>query len=71
MWVSFLTAAPMMSLPLREEKNPLESREDLARGDATQAAILTKPRQRKLQAMVAKASSDGGEGFRQGKSDHT
>ena len=27
-----------------EEKNTLESREDLARGEVAQAAILTKPR---------------------------
>ena len=46
---------------LVEEKNTLESREDLARGKATQAAILTKPRRRKLQAMATKASGDGGE----------
>ena len=39
----------------------LESKEDLARGEATQAVILTKPRQRKLQAIAAKASGDGGE----------
>ena len=39
----------------------LESKEDLARGEATQAVILTKRRQRKLQAIAAKASGDGGE----------
>ena len=38
-----VAAAPM------EEKNTLESREDLARGKATQAVILTKPRRWKLQ----------------------
>ena len=42
-----------------EEKNTLESREDLARGKATQATILTKPRRRKLHAMTAKASGEG------------
>jgi len=41
---------------LVEEKNMLESREDLAKGEVTQATILTKPRWQKLQAMATRRS---------------
>ena len=45
-----------VAVALVEEKNTLESREDLAKGEVTQAAILTKPRRQKLQAMATRRS---------------
>ena len=45
-----------VAVALVEEKNTLESREDLAKGEVTQATILTKPRRQKLQAMAARRS---------------
>ena len=52
MQVWFLAAALVMLLPLQWRRTRWSSRKDLARGEATQAAILTKPMQfqRRLQA---------------------
>ncbi|KAK9989230.1 hypothetical protein SO802_029469 [Lithocarpus litseifolius] len=53
-----LQAMAAMAAPM-EEKNTLESREDLARGEATQAVILTKPRRRRFDPIRSVATPDG------------